>query len=176
MAETATAPGEAPTVPADAEVASSTRSDPTPTRGTLTIADRVGEKIAVRAALDVDGVVRHQTTLGSMLSGSTPGRAVAGGDHPQATVDMSSAAPWVQMTIAVSWPCRLTEVCWNVRIAVTRELARLTGTRPSRVDVTVAAVLTAADQASGTGVPAGFVELPPPPPPETADDTGEERR
>ncbi|RPA13055.1 Asp23/Gls24 family envelope stress response protein [Gordonia sp. OPL2] len=155
------------------------RDDPRASdRGTLTIADRVGEKIAVRAALDVDGVVRHQTALGSMLSGSTPGRAVAGGDHPQATVDMSSAAPWVQMTIAVSWPCRLTEVCWDVRIAVTRELARLTGIRPSRVDVTVAAVLTAADQAAGSGVPAGFVELPPPAP-ETAgdaDDTREERR
>ncbi|AZG48718.1 Asp23/Gls24 family envelope stress response protein [Gordonia insulae] len=132
------------------------------TRGVLTIDDRVGEKIAVRAALGVDGVVRHQTSLGSLLSGSTPGRALAGGDHPRATVDMSGAAPWVRIAIAVRWPCPLTEVCWQVRFAVARDILRLTGIRPSRVDVTVAAVLSAADLADRTGEQRpGFVELPP---------------
>lgn len=133
-------------------------------RGGLVIADRVGEKTAVRAALGVDGVIAHQTTLGSMLAGSTPGRAIAGGDYPQASVDMSAATPRVQVTIAVRWPCRLTDVCLMVRDAVTRDLDRLTGHRPSRVDVSVAAVVNIADIAA-TGDPRrGYTELPPVPP------------
>ncbi|MGC5256560.1 Asp23/Gls24 family envelope stress response protein [Gordonia sp. DT218] len=141
--------------------------------GSLSIADRVGEKIAVRAALDVDGVVRHQTSLGSMLSGATPGRAVAGGDYPQAAIDMSMTAPWVRLTIAVRWPCRLTEVCREVRGATADELARLTGVRPARVDVTVAAVLSGPALTTDRPGP-GFVELPTPAP-EAGPDHGEVR-
>ncbi|NDZ93967.1 Asp23/Gls24 family envelope stress response protein [Streptomyces sp. SID6673] len=140
-------------------VAETLTTDP----GTLNIADRVGEKIAVRAALDVDGVVRHQTSLGSMLSGATPGRAVAGGDYPQATVDMSVTAPSVRLTIAVRWPCRLTDVCRQVRGVTADELARLTGVRPGRVDVTVAAVLSGPVVSADRTGP-GFVELPAPQP------------
>ncbi|MGC4960288.1 Asp23/Gls24 family envelope stress response protein [Gordonia sp. DT101] len=141
--------------------------------GSLSIADRVGEKIAVRAALDVDGVIRHQTSLGSMLSGATPGRAVAGGDYPQAVVDMSMTAPWVRLTIAVRWPCRLTDVCREVRGVTADELARLTGVRPARVDVRVAAVLSG--PALGADRPGlGFVEVPPARQP-VPDDEGEVR-
>ncbi|MGV9713572.1 Asp23/Gls24 family envelope stress response protein [Gordonia sp. NPDC003424] len=131
-------------------------------RGSLTIADRVGEKIAVRTALGVDGVIEHTTTLGALLSGSTPGRAVAGGDYPCATVDLSPVTPWVAMTIAVRWPTPVTEICRSVRAEVADELARLTGIRPDRVDVTVAAVVPTASIPDPAGDRPGFVELPPP--------------
>ncbi|MEE3852787.1 Asp23/Gls24 family envelope stress response protein [Gordonia sp. LSe1-13] len=139
--------------------------------GDLTIADRVGEKTAVRAALGVPDVVRHQTAIGSILSGSTPGRALVGGDHPHASVDMSSPAPKVQMTIAVRWPCRLTDVCLEVRRVVTRDLEQLTGQRPARVDVSVAAVLTEAELAAKNSR-RGYTDLPPTvPSPDSGQDT-----
>lgn len=136
-------------------------TDPS-TRGALTIGDKVGEKIAVRAALDVDDVVPYQSTIGSVLGGSTPGRALIGGDYPQASVAMDQTAPTVRMTIAVSWPSAIAQVCDRVRTHVADELDRLTGVRPGRVDVSVAQII-AGTAASSARVQAptrnGFVEL-----------------
>lgn len=143
-------------------------------RGTLTIDDRVGEKIAVRTALAIDGVIEHRSRLGALLSGSTPGRAVMGGDYPSADIDMSSPAPKVTMSIAVHWPAPVTAICRRVRTEVADELGRLTGVRPTRVDVTVAAVVPSSADAAmsdasaaspelirGRPVRRGYVELPP---------------
>ena len=47
--------------------------------GTLTIEDRVIERIATRAVLDIPGATRHQGTVGSLL-GSTAGRSIIGSD------------------------------------------------------------------------------------------------
>ncbi|MFW0792542.1 Asp23/Gls24 family envelope stress response protein [Gordonia sp. CPCC 205515] len=143
-------------------------------RGTLTIDDRVGEKIAVRTALGVDGVIEHRSKLGALLSGSTPGRAMMGSDYPSASIDMSSVAPHVAMNIAVRWPAPVTAICQRVRTEVAAELERLTGIRPERVDVSIAAVVPASVAAAlpdgepgviehihGKPVRRGYVVLPP---------------
>lgn len=136
-------------------------------RGALVIANRVGEKIVVRAALAVDGVIEYQGVVGSLLSGSRPGRAIVGADYPQARVDdMSESAPRVSVTVALRWPCAITDVCVEVRAHVADELARLTGIRPSRVDVTVAQIVS---RESSSQNKSGFVDLPSPP--DDPDDT-----
>ncbi|MFW0785093.1 Asp23/Gls24 family envelope stress response protein [Gordonia sp. CPCC 206044] len=124
--------------------------------GALVIADRVGEKIAARAALDIDGVVEYQGSIGSLLGGSTPGRALVGGDYPNAKVAMSESAPRVSVNIALSWPCAVAEVCQQVRAHVAGELARLAGIRPSRVDVAVSQIVPRAQAARRNK---GFIEI-----------------
>lgn len=108
-------------------------------RGALVIDNRVGEKIAARAALDVDGVVPYASTITSLLGGAArSGHSVDGDDYPRARVDMSQAAPTVSVSVALRWPSPVTAVSQQVRRHVADELARLTGQRPLWVDVTVA--------------------------------------
>lgn len=129
-------------------------SDPG-SRGRLTLDDRVGEKIAERSALDVDRVIESDGKGGSVLNAINP----LSGGYPSATTDMSQTAPVVTLTIAVSWPCAVASVCAEVRDHVADELARLTGVRPSRVDVTVAQIVTGAQTKRRQ---AGYVEIPNP--------------
>lgn len=120
----------------------------------MLIADRVGAKIAGRAALGVEGVVTSGGGLGTVLARP---RTMGSTSYPAARVDMSETAPVVAVTIAVDWPCRVDEVCREVRTQVAGELARLTGVRPERVNVTVASIVTD-DQNGGPTV--GLVTLP----------------
>lgn len=124
-------------------------------RGALVIADKVGAKIAERAALDVDGVVRYKTTMGSLLGGAGP----IGGVYPSVTVDMSDSAPRVAAVIAVQWPCPVTQVCRDVQAHIAAELLRLTGIAPARVDVAVAQIVSSEEVVTQKK---GFVELPAP--------------
>ncbi|WP_338836296.1 Asp23/Gls24 family envelope stress response protein [Gordonia polyisoprenivorans] len=123
-------------------------------KGALIIADRVGAKIARRAALDIDGVTRYSNTIGSLL-----GPGALGAAYPAVRVDMSDTAPLVEVTVALTWPCAVAQVCRDVRAHVADELARFTGIRPSRVDVTVGTITT--DNGDST-TRDGYVELPAP--------------
>ncbi|MGX7693820.1 Asp23/Gls24 family envelope stress response protein [Gordonia polyisoprenivorans] len=123
-------------------------------KGALIIADRVGAKIARRAALDIDGVTKYSNTIGSLL-----GPGALGAAYPAVRVDMSDTAPLVEVTVALTWPCAVAQVCRDVRAHVADELARLTGIRPSRVDVTVGTITT--DNGDST-TRDGYVELPAP--------------
>ncbi|MGC5247001.1 Asp23/Gls24 family envelope stress response protein [Gordonia sp. DT219] len=136
-------------------------------KGALVIADRVGAKIARRAALGIDGVIRHSNAIGSLLGPGSLGAA-----YPSVRVDMSDTAPQVEVTIALRWPCAVAQVCRDVRTHVADELARLTGIRPSRVDVTVATITTDSDD---SGPRNGFIELPalPAGAPESAQSAGD---
>ena len=140
-------------------------------RGELIVADKVREKIAARAALDVVGVVRHSTGLGSLLGDVARKGNGAGDDFPRAAVDSSSTPPTVAVTIAVNWPCALTTVCRDVRTHVGDELERLGGSRPPRVDVSVAHILSGA---TVTQHKDGFVTLPDPVEPERIEPTTQE--
>lgn len=61
---------------------------------------------------------------------------------PRCVADMSDTAPLVEVTVALTWPCAVAQVCRDVCAHVADELARLTGIRPSRVDVTVGTITT----------------------------------
>jgi uncharacterized alkaline shock family protein YloU len=98
--------------------------------GTLTVADRVLEKIAARAALDIPGVVRHRGGVGSVL-GPVGERSTL----PDATVHAGGAR--ITLSLALEWPCAVAEVSRRTRDHVAAEVERLTGVVPLRVDVTV---------------------------------------
>ncbi|GAA1480855.1 hypothetical protein GCM10009624_12950 [Gordonia sinesedis] len=136
MAEAATVGGAS--LPRGSGVGTASPATDNP-RGALVIDNRVGEKIAARAALDVDGVVPYASTITSLLGGAArSGHSVDGDDYPRARVDMSQAAPTVSVSVALRWPSPVTAVSQQVRRHVADELARLTGQRPLWVDVTVA--------------------------------------
>ncbi|OBC07934.1 hypothetical protein A5788_15360 [Gordonia sp. 852002-50816_SCH5313054-c] len=124
-------------------------------RGSLILDDRVGEKIAERAALGVDGVIESDGKGTSVLNSLNP---LAGG-YPSASTDMSQTAPVIKLTISLQWPCAVAAVCAEVRDHVAAEVTRLTGVRPGRVDVTVAEIVTATQAKRRQS---GFVEIPNP--------------
>lgn len=125
------------------------------TKGALVIADRVGAKIARRAALEVDGVIRSSSAIGSLL-----GPGPLGSAYPSVRVDMADAAPIVEVRVALRWPCAVGEVSRTVSRHVAHELARLTGIRPSRVNVEVAVITSEREESASRD---GYVELPAPP-------------
>lgn len=122
--------------------------------------DAVFEKIALRAALGVDGAVRHDGSVAAKI-GSLVGReATSGSAYPRVRVEAAGGKPHVvDLAIAVRWPSPVSAVCRRVRTHVADELERLTGWRPVRVDVEVAAVV------AGPGArraASGYVALPAP--------------
>lgn len=98
--------------------------------GTLTVADRVLEKIAARAALDIPGVVRHRGGVGSVLGAIGERSAL-----PDATVHAGGTR--ITVSLALEWPCAVAEVSRRTRDHVAAEVERLAGIAPTRVDVTV---------------------------------------
>lgn len=127
--------------------------------GTLTIEDRVIERIATRAVLDIPGATRHQGTVGSLL-GSTAGRSIIGSDLPRATLRSSGSALRISLDIALEWPCAVADVSRRSRDHVIDEVERLTGTRPVQVDVTVCQLVPRGEVQRRKS---GFIDLPAPP-------------
>ena len=101
-------------------------------RGETTISPVVAEKIAARAASEVDGVGGVlRTGLGRLLpwtASAGPAAADAAIDHGTVTVDL---------TVNVVYPCPVGRVTAQVRERVTRQLAELCGLRAGRVDIVV---------------------------------------
>src|SRR5690606_19478224 len=118
------------------------RTSPATVPGRLVIGDVVFEKIAIGAALDVAGVVRSDGSVAGRLGSLVSRDTTVGSAYPRARVESAgSAAHVVDVTLAVSWPSPITRVCRDVRDRVGDELQRLTGSRPLRVNVTVAQVV-----------------------------------
>lgn len=124
--------------------------------GELTIADRVGSKIAERAALGVDDVVPYASATGKLPAHGAV-RSVLGGAYPLAQIDMAASAPRLSVQVALTWPSRITDVCQRLRTHLADELERLTGVRPAAVDVSVAKLVP---RAQVRQVAPGLVELP----------------
>lgn len=125
--------------------------------GALVLADRVGAKIAERAALDVDAVIAYKSPMGSALGGVSAARSLVGGVYPCAEIDMGASAPRLSIEVALVWPSALTAVCRELRTRLTDELERLTGVRPVAVDVEVAHLVPRAEVRE---LGAGMIELP----------------
>ena len=106
-------------------------------RGTLTVADRVCEKIAARAALDVDSVTAFSGGGVAAIGRLVRGGHGTGDDLPWAQVDRGETRTAVAVGVALVWPCEVARVAREIRSHVGSELFRLTGIRPDRVDVTV---------------------------------------
>ncbi|WOC12288.1 Asp23/Gls24 family envelope stress response protein [Gordonia sp. MP11Mi] len=129
----------------------------TRTTGTLVIADRVVRRIAERAALNVDGVVHQQGTVGAVLGSSTTDLFGISTDLPHATVDAAGSARRLSIVVALEWPCAVTRVCREVRASISEDLEQLTGDRPVRVDITVRQLVPRGEV---TRRKQGYIDLP----------------
>ena len=133
---TMTAPQEAgePDLAPERSAASGLRTD----RGVTTIAPAVVEKIAGKAATEIEGVgVVAPAGLRKLFSSTPDPDAPADAD---ARVGMERAS--VAMTISIRYPAPVRSTSARVRAAVAERVEQLTGLRVSWVDLTVAQLPT----------------------------------
>ncbi len=107
-------------------------------RGETIIAPAVVEKIASRAASEVDGVGGVvQTGLSRLLPWTV------GGDSPaRASAEVGGETVTVDLTVNVLYPEPVALVTNEVRAHVTRRLAELCGLRATEVNIAVPALVT----------------------------------
>lgn len=107
-------------------------------RGETIITPLVVEKIAGRAAAEVDGVGGVlQTGLSRLLPWSV------GGDAPaRAQADVGDGKVQVQLVVNVLYPRPVATVTNQVRAQVSRRLTELCGLEATRVDINVPALVT----------------------------------
>lgn len=101
-------------------------------RGHTTIAPAVVEKVAARAASEVDGV---GGVVRTGLSRLLPWGAPAGPASADAAIDRDTVT--VDLTVNVLYPRPVGRVTAEVRDRVTAELSRLCGLQTRRVDISV---------------------------------------
>lgn len=123
---------------ADAGTSGSTPDTRAPEdRGSLSIADRVVERVAGYAATQVDGAAAApRRLLGISVGESRPDAEAA----VRATVDGSVAT--VEATIAVSWPQSVRRVTDQLRARIREDVRRLTDVEVAHVDVDVVDFVT----------------------------------
>ena len=97
-------------------------------RGRLHVADRVIERIATHAAVQIDGVTRTGSGLDK----------VVGLDLPRADSTVAGDQVRLSIDIAIGWPHGAGEVARSVRHEVTRQVGNLTGLNVAAVHVNVA--------------------------------------
>ena len=121
-------------------------ADPTGTddpgrRGSLTIADRVVEKVAAQAVTEVDlATGAPRTVLGRTLLGRAPEPDPDRPARAQAHVDGRLVT--VAVTLAVQWPAPVRQVAEQVRRHLTSRIGELTGLQVAQVDVDVPTLVT----------------------------------
>ena len=110
---------------------------PPESRGSLTIADRVVERVAAHAATEVDlATGAPRTLLGQRLPSAERARA-------QARVDGGLVS--VPVALAVTGPAPVRRVAAEVRSHLTRRVEELTGLEVAEVDVDVATLAATRD-------------------------------
>ncbi len=101
-------------------------------RGSLTIADRVVERVAGYAVtLVTDATAAPRRVLGVNIGDSRPGDAA----HVDARVQGETAT--IEATIAVRWPESVKYVAGQVRDTVRDQVQAITGVRVDHVDIEV---------------------------------------
>lgn len=122
---------------ADLPATRETELAPPAERGRTSIADKVIDRVAAAASSEVDQVLSARSGWGRLVGRSLPGaHAVVAGRTCKISVD-----------VAVPWTAPLPSVAAQVRDHVANRVQTLTGLTVTRVDVTVADVVQAADDA-----------------------------
>ncbi len=98
-------------------------------RGTTTVADKVVEKIAARAALDVE----HVQGLSRSLAGREVGRRGV-----RASVDVDGRTACLRLELAVEYPASVLRTTRAAREHVGRQLSRLCDLTVDHIDIQVA--------------------------------------
>lgn len=103
-------------------------------RGNLVIHDRVAERIAEAAALQVAGVAPAAASTGTV--GAALGRG-----YPRVNCDIAGGRVRAHVEIVGLWPTPAARLGAEVRTAVAEQLQRLAGLRVDAVDVSIAKVV-----------------------------------
>ncbi|MFZ2174466.1 MAG: DUF6286 domain-containing Asp23/Gls24 family envelope stress response protein [Rhodococcus sp. (in: high G+C Gram-positive bacteria)] len=119
---------------------SGAEDDTTALRGELVIKERAVVKIAVAAALDVPGVVKHSGGL-SRLTGR---------ELPRADVSTGGGAVAINLYIAIGWPCRLDVLGRRLRSEVSRRVEELTGMPVCELNIVVIGTESTASEENTT--------------------------
>ena len=124
-------------IPVEVPTADLPRAGLVTTRGETIIAPAVVEKIATRAASEVDGVGGVlQTGLSRLLPWSV------GDDSPaRASAEVGAETVTVDLTVNIVYPEPVAAVTNGVRAHVARRLAELCGLRATEVNIAVPALV-----------------------------------
>ncbi len=107
--------------------AQSDSEDDAATRGTLTVREKVAQRLAVRAALDTPDVLPFPE--------SRP--KIAGRSLPQAQLTVTGDRVTAHLKVTVAWPAQAVDVARAVQRNVAQTLSDMAGLHVDRVDVTV---------------------------------------
>jgi uncharacterized alkaline shock family protein YloU len=99
-------------------------------KGETIILPRVVERIAARAASEVDGVTAAQSGVGRILSRPR-------GSEPQASADIQAHRATVELSLAVRYPDPVRQVAEQVRERVVARVHELTGLGVGELNITV---------------------------------------
>lgn len=103
------------------------------TRGSLHIAPRVAERIALEAARRVPGVIATDAMSDVVLRRNLP----------RVDLDLAGDRAVVQVHVAVAWGRSLTSTARQVQAQVSDELHRLAGVRTDRLSVSIDSIAQA---------------------------------
>ncbi|RUP29119.1 MAG: Asp23/Gls24 family envelope stress response protein [Mycolicibacterium sp.] len=104
------------------------------TRGTLTVREKVAQRLAVRAALDTPDVLPFPEGRAKI-----PGRSL-----PQAQLTVTGDRVTAHLKVTVAWPAPAVAVARAVQRNVAQTLSNMGGLQVDRVDVTVEQLSTVA--------------------------------
>ena len=133
-----TAPEEPPVgarTPADVGSAFPELGDPGE-RGSLTVADRVVERVAGHAVTLVEGAgAAPRRVLGVSVGGARPDQEAS----VHAQVDGSTAT--VDASVAIGWPASVRSVSEQLRRRVREDVERITGVHVAHIDIDVVSLV-----------------------------------
>ena len=113
--------------------------------GAITINDRVVEKVAARAAVEVpDAGAAASRFLGRSMAGASAlgARQTSLTALPKASVDVDGSLAILNLSISVRWPASVPGVASAVREHVRSRVAELTGLTVTEVSISVTALVT----------------------------------
>lgn len=100
-------------------------------RGRTTIADKVVERIAAKAAGEIEAVADTRGGLTRLLRGRLP----------RASAVVAGSASRIQVEVAASWPTPMSSLATKVRDHVSERVTTLAGVEVMAVDVSIADVV-----------------------------------
>jgi uncharacterized alkaline shock family protein YloU len=113
--------------------------------GRILIADRVVEKIAAQAVLEIpDAGGAAPRVLGHAIPGAGHLGIRRTGLHqaPRATADVDGATVHLDLTISVRWPASVSQVTTRVRDHVRTRIHDLTGLSAAEIRIAVTGLIT----------------------------------
>jgi uncharacterized alkaline shock family protein YloU len=101
-------------------------------RGTLTVSDRVVERVAAYAVISIDAAAAGPRRM----LGFTVGKADTD-DEARVRADVRGSTATIEATLAVRWPESVRDVAEQARRAIRDEVHRITDVRVDHIDLDV---------------------------------------